>query len=142
MKNHYFAHPKWGVVCPKSGFRVSLICIVLNFSYLNSIQAIPNDVSSVHASTEVGLLAELDPVTPILECVEDLGNGRMKATFGYYNPNETEVRVPPGNSRVVWNGTLRQEKVLNVFQLGSNESVLEVEFNKEGIEISSSIKLQ
>jgi len=136
MRNHYLTHRKWGGVCfsPTSRFTAFLLWIFLSFSSQESATANPNDASWAHTSINAGLLVELDPIIPILECVEDLGNGKMKATFGYNNPNETEVIVPPGNSRVVWNGTLRQEKVLNNFQLGSNESVLEVEFDKIGIE--------
>ena len=76
----------------------------------------------------------LVPIIPIVECVEELGEGRYLATFGYDNPNNTRVTVPRGNSRIVWDGSLRQEKVLNIFEPGLNESVLEAEFDTTTIE--------
>jgi hypothetical protein len=143
MNNRSLANPYWVKV---SWYRLAIVSLnfhkVLPIGKLAACLLITMLLLGLHEEARAripiavseGSLAELDPITPILECVEDLGNGKFKATFGYENPNGANVTVPQGNSRVVWNGTLRQEKVLNKFKPGLHQSVLEAEFDVSGVE--------
>ena len=68
-------------------------------------------------------------IIPILECVEDLGDGRFIANFGYDNPNGTEIILPEDNSTLIYNNGNTKEKTLNKFKSGRQYKVVVKEFN-------------
>ncbi|MBZ0282895.1 MAG: putative Ig domain-containing protein [Anaerolineae bacterium] len=68
------------------------------------------------------------PITPILECVADLGEGLYEARFGYNNPNELGIKVP-----VSWFNRFsphpEDRGQVTTFAPGLHESVFTVNFN-------------
>jgi len=67
-------------------------------------------------------------ITPILECVADLGEGLYEARFGYNNPNELGVKIP-----VSWFNRFsphpENRGQVTTFVPGLHESVFTVTFN-------------
>jgi len=49
------------------------------------------------------------PILPVLECVDQNGDGSITAFFGYYNPNEENVTIPLGALNNVAGGDLPVE---------------------------------
>lgn len=66
----------------------------------------------------------------ILECVEYVGNGMYKANFGYKNPNKKNIRVPEGDSYVLYNNGQAKKKAVNNFEVGRQFNVFSQEFKK------------
>jgi hypothetical protein len=72
------------------------------------------------------------PVTPVVECITDNGNGSFTAKFGYDNPNPTSIPIPVGdNNRFVPNRfelnlptTFLPGRQRNVFRVSSSGSPL------------------
>ena len=65
------------------------------------------------------------PLTPILECVEDTG-GKLLAHFGYRNPNATSVEPPAGQN--VFSPPPEQRGQPTAFRPGRVEDAFQAEF--------------
>lgn len=73
------------------------------------------------------------PITPILECVAELGDGIYKARFGYNNPNTVGVKLSVGyKNQFIPTPTDRGQ--VTTFVPGLHERVFEVSFN--GLDLS------
>lgn len=72
--------------------------------------------------------APTQPVTPILECVANMGNGVYKARFGYNNPNSVGITIPVGLYNKFTPHPLDRGQV-TTFAPGKHEKVFEVTFN-------------
>jgi hypothetical protein len=71
-------------------------------------------------------------VIPILECVEYIGNGNFKASFGYDNPNTKEVSISQDNSVLDYkNG--KKLNAVNTFKTGRQSSVFSASFNQKEV---------
>ncbi len=70
----------------------------------------------------------LQPITPILECVEETADGSLVAYFGYDNPNESAVTIPigPNNS---FTATSQDQGQPIVFEPGRNTRTFSVIFH-------------
>lgn len=68
------------------------------------------------------------PVTPILECVADVGEGMYEARFGYNNPNTLGVNIGIGYKNQFYPSPYDRGQV-TTFAPGLHESVFEVYFN-------------
>ncbi|MBN1540956.1 T9SS type A sorting domain-containing protein [candidate division KSB1 bacterium] len=44
----------------------------------------------------------LEPIEPLLLCVANLGDGTLRAQFGFFNPNSDTVRIPIGQSNLIF----------------------------------------
>lgn len=72
-------------------------------------------------------------VTPVLECVTYLGNGRLSASFGYDNPSKETITVSQSSSTVVI-GTTKSNGT-NTFKPGRQYGILKKEFNEKEVVI-------
>lgn len=73
------------------------------------------------------------PINIFVSCVEDLGNGKLLAHFGYENPNETTFEVYYTRSVLCYvNDGLHQEYVINSFEPGIHDRVFSQKFDADG----------
>jgi len=68
------------------------------------------------------------PVTPIVECVADLGSGHYRARFGYNNPNKLGVKITVGSKNKFYPTPENRGQVVT-FAPGLHQNVFEVNFN-------------
>ena len=71
------------------------------------------------------------PINIFVSCVEDLGNGKLLAHFGYENPNETTFEVYFARSVIYFNNGRSREFVINSFEPGVHEKVFSQEFDAD-----------
>lgn len=70
--------------------------ILSNVATVNSTVTDPDSSNnSATATTTVNLSVK---ISPVVECVIDLGGGAFKARFGYNNPNPVAITIPVGNT--------------------------------------------
>lgn len=72
--------------------------------------------------------APSQPVTPIVECVADLGSGNFEARFGYNNPNALGVKIPVGSKNKFSPLPVNRGQV-TTFAPGLHQNVFTVNFN-------------
>ena len=73
--------------------------------------------------------SQIQNIEVIVECVEDLGNGKFMANFGYNNLNDEVVTLDKKSSQLIYNGDKKKTYVLNIFQPGRHAYVLSKEFD-------------
>ena len=74
---------------------------------------------------------KVKPVELIVECVEYIGDGTYVATFGYDNPNKSEISVAEANSVVVYNYGQSKKNVVNKLLPGRQKNVFTQEFSSK-----------
>lgn len=67
-------------------------------------------------------------ILPVVNCVQDLGNGLYQASFGYNNPNNREVTIDETDSTLKYNNGQLSAKGLNKFLQGLNDNIFTKEF--------------
>ncbi|MEZ4670055.1 MAG: S8/S53 family peptidase [Anaerolineae bacterium] len=77
---------------------------------------------------EQAVPAPTQKITPIAECVADLGDGRYSARFGYNNPNALGSKVPVGSGNKFLPSPYDRGQV-TTFVPGLHQAVFAVEFN-------------
>ncbi|MEM8962486.1 MAG: RTX toxin [Acidobacteriota bacterium] len=80
------------------------------------------------AFTAVDIVYDRAPVRPVLECVDDNGDGTFTAHFGYKNDNPIVVTVPIGNENK-FSPSPQDRGQTTLFQPGRQVDVFTVDFN-------------
>ncbi len=85
--------------------------------------------ASKYSQPCVGVLpTPSQPVTPIVECVANLGSGKYEARFGYNNPNTLGVTIAAG-SKNQFSPSPSERGQVTTFTPGLHENVFSVAFN-------------
>jgi hypothetical protein len=87
----------------------------------------------IHATSWAQKKPDKPEVTPVLECVTYVGNGKLTATFGYDNPSTETISVSQSNSTLAV-GTSKSNAV-STFKPGRQYSVFTKEFNEKEVVI-------
>jgi hypothetical protein len=66
-----------------------------------------------------------------VSCVEDLGNGRLLAHFGYENPTQNTINVHYSRSYILYDHGRSRKYVLNTFEPGVHEKAFSQEFDSD-----------
>lgn len=81
----------------------------------------------------VGLASAREPVSPVLERVENMCNGDFVAFFGYYNRNDFDVSIPIGQDNRFHGLADAEQGQPTVFKPGRHRNQFRVYFDNERI---------
>lgn len=119
---------------PKPTTRISdsLLTFQVNNSDLESSGTKPVWISNYGSISDTLYFSvvesEIQPIIPILECIEEIGYGYFTAYFGYDNTNEEGVYLPVGRNNMFSGEDLDRGQPV-VFLPGRQESVFSLVFD-------------
>ncbi|MCQ8903582.1 MAG: hypothetical protein NQU42_05775 [Methanothrix sp.] len=87
----------------------------------------------VTASATSSVEVSREPLTPMVGCVNDNGDGTYTVTWGYTNPNKVAVKLGPGKRNMFRPGNERQGQP-EVFEPGVKENAFTTRFKEKKIE--------
>lgn len=99
---------------------------ITNHVSVSSSTADPNNANNAD-SADAEIKAPV-PVSPVLECVSDQGDGQYVAHFGYNNPNSVPVTIPVGTKNR-FSPSPQNRGQPTVFQPGRQVDAFTVKFN-------------
>ncbi|HLG32498.1 MAG TPA: hypothetical protein VI362_05625 [Ignavibacteriaceae bacterium] len=122
-------------IVPTTFVSDSIVTCQIIADYITTTGAYPAWVSNYGSNSDTLFLTAVDSlpeyVTPVVNCVQDNGEGNYTAYLGYINNNSTSVHIPYGEKNMFWPCSfeyLINRGQPNIYLPGEHTNVFTIDF--------------